>query len=444
MIYLDYAAATPVNKKALEAMEPYFTEHFFNPSSPYLPAKRVRADYEDAKATIARCIGAKGTDLIMTSGATESINLAFTVLDKYDEDNRYFRDRSEVTTEKERRSPVTTGRADACLEKPIILILATEHASVRETAKQFNYQEIKVKKDGRIDLDDFRQKLTHNIQLVSVSLANNELGTIQPLAEISQIIREERLKRLKDSNKTPIYLHSDASQALNLLDINVSRLGVDLLTLNAAKVGGPKGVGALYVGHGIKLQPITRGGGQERGLRSGTENVPGAIGFAVALKEAKSHLASNRKKYQEFSKIFLAEIEKKLSETVSEPAGEKEAARPREDGWRERRVSESFFSISAKHKLGNFITLVFPGLDAERLIYKLENEEIYVSTGAACAANKGQKSHVLTAIGLSDEEIAGSIRITFGTDNTKEQIIKAAKIISETVEKENFRLAKKA
>ena len=414
MIYLDYAAATPVNKKALEAMEPYFTEHFFNPSSPYLPAKQVHADYEDAKATIARCIGAKGTDLIMTSGATESINLAFTVLDKYDEDNRYFRDRSEVTTEKERRSPVTTGRADACLEKPIILILATEHASVRETAKQFNYQEIKVKKDGHIDLDDFRQKLAHDVQLVSISLANNELGTIQPLAEISQIIREERLKRLKDGDKTPIYLHSDASQALNLLDINVSRLGVDLLTLNAAKVGGPKGVGALYVGHGIKLCPITRGGGQERGLRSGTENVPGAIGFAVALKEAKSHLVSNRKKYQEFSKI--------MSERIIKPG----------------------FIIPIKHKLGNFITLVFPGLDAERLIYKLENEEIYVSTGAACAANKGQKSHVLTAIGLSDEEIAGSIRITFGTDNTKEQIIKAAKIISETVEKENFRLAKKA
>ena len=271
MIYLDHAAATPVSEKVLKAMEPYFTREFFNPSAAYLPAKKVAADYEAAKGVIAHAIGAKSTDIVITGGATEANNLAFTVL------------------------------AQRNHGKGEVLYLETEHDSVRAIAKKYNGTAIKVLPSGLIDLEDLKAKITDETILISVSLANNELGTIQPMAEIGAIVRNVKLDRLKHGVRTPLYLHSDASQALNLLDINVARLGVDMLTLNAAKVYGPKGVGALYVAHDVKLAPISVGGGQEQGLRSGTENVPGVIGFATAIGEAKKHLNGNRKKYNQFN-----------------------------------------------------------------------------------------------------------------------------------------------
>lgn len=380
MIYLDHAAATPVSDKALQAMLPYFSEQFFNPSAPYLPAKRVREAYELAKDQLAHVIGAKGVDLVITAGATESINLAFTV---------------------------SHGK---------VLTVATEHAAVLEAAKLHDHALVKVDKAGLIDLRDLEHHLSDQVDLVSVSLANNELGTIQPLAEISEIIRRVRQDRLQRGVTTPLYLHSDASQALNLLDINVSRLGVDLLTINAAKCGGPKGVGALYIAHGVKLAPINVGGGQERGLRSGTENVPGLIGFATAAAEARSHLSYHRKQYQEMVKILRQELS---------------ALQP-----------QPIFLGNPKKQLANFCPVTFPGLDAERLIYRLEGREVYISTGAACAANKGSKSHVLAAIGLGDAEIAGSLRISLGSTNTIDQIREAAQIICEEVTHEYERLSR--
>ena len=373
MIYLDHAAATPVAKKVLEVMKPYFTEDFFNPSAAYLPAKKVASDYEAAKAEIAHAIGAKGNDIIITAGATEANNLAFTA--------------------------VNGG----------VLYLSTEHDSVREVAKRLGGEEIRVNSYGLIDLDDLKAKINDETMLISVALANNELGTIQPLAEIAAIIRDAKIDRLKRGIKTPLYLHSDASQAMNLLDINVARLGVDLLTLNAAKVYGPKGVGALYVSHDVRLHPLTVGGGQENGLRSGTENVAGVVGFAKALALAKEHLNGNRKKYANFKKILLNEL-------------------------------QGYELVNKKHALDNFIVLCYNGIDAERLIYLLEDLGVYVSTGAACAASKGKKSHVLKAIGLSDAEIAGSLRITMGETNTEEQIHEAARIINSVVEQEQERV----
>lgn len=375
MIYLDHAAATPVDKRVFEAMRPYFTEDFFNPSSAYLPAKKVASDYEKAKNEIAHVIGAKGNDIVITAGATEANNLAFTVVSKDGE----------------------------------VLYTATEHDSVRKIAEQKNGTSVKVDKFGVIDLNDLKTKISDNTELISVALVNNELGTIQPLSEIAGIIKQVRLERYSRGNKRPLYLHTDASQALNLLDINVARLGVDLLTLNAAKVYGPKGVGALYVSHSIELSPISFGGGQERGLRSGTENVPGVIGFAKAISLAHEHLNGNRKKYANFRKILLEEL-------------------------------KDYELINKKHTLDNFIVLCYNGIDAERLIYLLEDSGIYVSTGAACAASKGQKSHVLAAIGLSDEQIAGSLRLTMGETNDEEQIHEAAKIINQTVKKERERV----
>lgn len=388
MIYLDHAAATPVDKKVLNEMTPYFTEEFFNPSAPYLSAKYVREAYEDAKNRLAHTIGAKGTDLVITSGATESINLALSSFDN-------------------------------------VLALETEHPAVLQNAKHLT--KIKVKPDGRIDLDDFKRKLTDKTEVVSVSLVNNEIGVIQPLAEISAIIREERAKRLEKGLKKPLYLHSDASQALNLLDISVSRLGVDMMTLNAAKIGATKGVGALFVAHRVKLQPVIRGGGQEQGLRSGTENVPGVVGFAFAAELAKSHLKNNRQKYSEYRQLFLEEIQRHL---------------PDFQPTRPKKVSNTPYCLTFKHQIPTFLPLIFPGVDAERLIYKLEKKQVYVSTGAACAASKGQKSHVLTALGLSDSEIAGSLRVSLGSTNTKEQIIKAAKFVADVVKEEYVRQAR--
>ncbi len=377
MIYLDHAAGTPVSKKVFEAMEPYFLTDFFNPSAAYLPAKKVAADYETAKGEIAHAIGAKAADLVITAGATEANNLAFTAISDDGE----------------------------------ILYLETEHDSVRNVVKNLGGKPIKVLKNGLIDLEDLKAKISTKTEMISVAAVNNELGTIQPLSEISQIIKAEKLNRMKKGEKRQLLLHSDASQALNLLDLNVARTGVDLLTINAAKVYGPKGVGALYVSHDVKLQPINRGGGQENGLRSGTENVPLVVGFAKAITEAKKHLNGNRKKYTEWKKAFLDEITPKNHEF-------------------------EMILVNKKHALDSFIVISFPQIDAERLIYLLEAEGVYLATGAACAASKGQKSHVLEAIGLKNEEISGSLRITLGETNNLEQIKKAAKVIKNTVLKE--------
>lgn len=385
VIYLDYAAATPVDSRVLSAMLPYFSEKFYNPSAAYLPAKHLRGEYELERGLLANSIGAKSSDLIITGGATESINLAFTVLKN------------------------TSGHC---------LISATEHAAVRESAKHFsssNFNEVKVLPTGLIDLNDLKQKIREDTVLISIALVNNELGTIQPFSEISRLLQEIKQSRLKQNNLTPLFLHSDASQAMNLLDLSVARLGVDLLTINSAKIYGPKGIGALYVARGIKLSPVAFGGGQEMGLRSGTENVPALIGFAMAAKLAKEHLVSSRQKYQEFTKHFKQIIEEKS-------------------------IIQPLWLGDPKYQLANFVPVCFKGLDAERLIFKLEDQGVYLSTGAACAASKGQKSHVLAAIGLSDQEIAGSLRITFGLQNQLEDIKKAANLIAVAVNQEAYRL----
>lgn len=377
MIYLDHAAATPVSAKVLQAMEPYFHGRFFNPSAAYLPAKEVAAKYEEAKNIIAHAIGAKGSDLVMTAGATEANNLAFA-------------------------SIMSEGQ---------VLYLATEHDSVRRNARRYNGAEIEVDERGMIDLDDLKNKITDETELISVALANNELGTIQPLAEIAGIIREVRFDRLRRGVKRPILLHTDASQALNLLNVGVARLGVDMMTINAAKVYGPKGVGALYVGHEVRLNPLTLGGGQERGLRAGTENVPGVVGFAVAITEAKTHLNGNRKKYAKWKKLFLDNL-------------------------------ENYELINKGKTLDNFVVICYDGLDAERLVFLLEARGVYVATGAACAASKGVRSHVLSAIHLNASKIAGSLRITFGETNDEEQILEAARIINAVTREERVRVGR--
>jgi len=385
MIYLDYAAATPLSKKAKQAMLPYFDENFFNPSAAYLPAVETRKEYERAKDEIGHVIGAKGVDLVITSGATEANSLVF----------------SSITEDAE------------------VLISAVEHPSILENAKRRNWQTINVDQTGRIDIEDFKKKLTPKTQLVSICLASSELGTIQPLADISRLIIAERQRRALAGEATPLYFHSDASQGLGLMEVKVSRLGVDLMTINAAKVYGPKGIGALYVGHNVRLKPQNYGGGQEMGIRSGTENVPAAIAFAAAITEAEKHLNSERKR--------LAALRDSLRKKLVEGLGE----------------DNIIFHGKTKTQLANFLPLSLPGLDAERLIFALEDKGVYLSTGAACAASKGEKSPTLKAIGLNDKEIAGSLRITLGRPTTEEDIDVAADAIISVVKAEQDRLATK-
>ena len=376
MIYLDHAAATPVSPKALQAMKPYFSEKFFNPSAAYLPSVEIRREYERAKDEIAHVIGAKGADLVMTSGATESINLAFSIVG----------DGAEV------------------------LISAVEHAAVLENAKRAGkYQTIDVDQNGRVDLEDFRHKLTDKTQFVSVCLVSSETGTVQPISDLARIVVAERQRRALAGESTPLYLHCDASQGPGLMEVKVGRLGVDLLTINAAKVYGPKGVGALYVGHSVRLKPLTVGGGQEMGLRSGTENVPGVIGFAAALTEAEKHIYSERKRLQELKRILVQNLAD---------------------------LPNIKFIGNPKTQLPNILAVSLPGIDAERLIFALEDKEVYLSTGAACAASKGIKSPTLRAIGLNDEEIAGSLRISLGKLNDTQNVTEVCQIIREAVQAE--------
>src|SRR5574344_19739 len=378
-VYLDAAAATPVNKFVFEAMVPYFSDKFYNPSSPYLPAKQLKSEYENAKNILAHAIGAKGEDIIITAGATEANNLAFTVLQSvkndYDLDNL-----------------------------PKCLVLSTEHDSVLKIAKHTeNYALIDVDKNGRIILDDLRKKIDDQTVLISVSTVNNELGTIQPISEIAEIIKE----------------------------IRVSRMNVDMLTINSAKIYGPKGIGAIYVTQGIRLCPIIFGGGQENGLRSGTENVPNLIGFSMASKLAKEHNNGFRKHAEEIKNLFKSELKNNLANhNIFEASSNDDDT-----------VSYKFLG-NEKYQLANFISVCFDGIDAERLIYLLEDEGIYLSTGAACAASKGERSHVLKAIGLTETEIAGSIRISFLSSITEEQAKYAAQKIADAVAIEKIRIQK--
>ena len=427
LIYLDNAATTKTAPEVVEAMLPYFSEQFFNPSAAYLPALMVRAAYLTAKDRIGRVIGAKGDDLVMTSGATEANALARAVVSPDGEALILATEHASLrnaNTNASSKNSDTDNNANSM--NPDVINTNTDTSNKNTSPSNINTdsgnttsassstREIHVDHTGLIDLEDLKAKLSPRTELVSVSLANNELGTIQPLAKIAEIVAAERMRRLQAGEKRPIYLHSDASQALSLLSVNVARLGVDLLTLNAAKVYGPKGVGALYHGHQVRLRPLVPGGGQENGLRGGTENVPGVIGFAMALREASDHLTSHRQ-----TMLALREqLRQKLNTAVVPP----------------------LFLGNPKHQLANFLPVSFPGLDAERLIFLLEEQGVLTATGAACAASKGQKSHVLAAIGLSDAEINGSLRLSLGRLNDEANIARAGELICAAVQAEAERI----
>lgn len=376
-IYLDFAAATPLDPRVLKAMQPYFTDQFYNPSATYNLARKVRQDLDLARSKVAHHLGAKSSEIIFTAGGSEANNLAIHGI------MRQFPDAN-------------------------IVVSSIEHESVLAAAQRYDCREVAVKPDGTIDLNDLENKIDDNTVLISVMYANNEIGTIQPLKEISQIINQKRATRSSQisnlkSQILPLYFHSDACQAANYLDLNVARLGVDMFTLNGGKIYGPKQSGALFVRGGIKLQPLVDGGGQERGLRNGTENVAGAIGFSVALDitQAMRHQEAERLQtiQQEFFKLLAQEI------------------------------PSAAINGSLKRRLPNNIHLTFPGLDNERLLIQLDEAGVQAASGSACSASNEESSHVLKSISLTDAEARSSIRFTLGRDTTTDMIERTVKLL---------------
>lgn len=374
-IYLDHAAATPCRQEVVEAMLPYIGEKFYNPSSPYAPAVEIRREYEAAKHRLAMAIGAKPTDLTMTAGATESINLAMTAA----------RGGHVVTT-------------------------TIEHAAVLASARLYDHTLVDVSAKGLVTPESIAVAIRADTRLVSIGLANNEIGTIQPLRQIAAVIDNERDKRLRSGNTTSLWLHTDASQGVGQIDINIARLGVDMLTLNAGKCYGPKQTALLWHRPDVTLQPLIVGGGQESGLRSGTENIAGVVGFAVALELAEAERKDESHR--------LATLRDTLQRELMQ------------------RFPDMQISGHPKKRLPGSLHVVFPGLDAERLVFALEARGVLVATGSACAANSGTRSHVLTAIGMTSQQADGSLRLTLGRLSDETSIREAAHIIGEEVARE--------
>lgn len=377
-IYLDYAAATPLDERVFAAMRPFYVANFYNPSAAYMAGRAVRNALDEARHALAAEIGAKRDEIVLTAGATESINLAFRGL----------------------------------LEPNDHLVIgATEHPAVRNIAMQYRYSEAGSDKHGVITAEAVQAAITDETKLVSVTAADSELGTIQQLSKVGEVIQTIREDRRLRGITTPLYFHSDASQAAGVIDLHVSRLGVDLLTLNAAKCYGPKQVGLLWVASYISLKPLIYGGGQERGLRAGTENVAGAVGFALSLHIAQKQRHSESKRLQ----TLRDRLQEKLTSAIP----------------------ELIVNGSEKKRLPGHLNISLGGLDAERVVFNLDSRGIMVATGAACAANKGTRSQVLVATGMSDSQADGSLRFSLGRNTTDAEIEYAMVHIIESINEES-------
>lgn len=376
-IYLDYAAATPLDKRVFKAMQPYFSEKFYNPSAPYQPAREIRTSIETARANTAHILGVKPAEIVFTAGATESINLAFKGLLNTD---------------------------DHCVVSSI------EHHAVLKTANNFKHSVAKAGAEGRLSLDSIKNAITDETKLISIGLVNSEIGVIQDINVIAGVIKNVRKERIKKGNQTALWFHTDATQAAGLLDLNVARLGVDLLTVGGNKIYGPKQTGLLFVNSKVILQPLLDGGGQERNLRSGTENVPGIIGFCEALRIASKQRQQENERLKTLKNNFIT----LLTETLS----------------------DSIVIGDQKHSSPHIAMLAWPGLDAERVVFRLESKGVLVGTGSACGANNHTASSVLTALGLTNDVIAGSVRFSFGRETNEQQLKRAVKIVDEAITRE--------
>jgi cysteine desulfurase len=373
-IYLDYNATTPVDRAVLEAMLPYFADNFGNASSIHSSGQRGRSAVDAARDNVAALIGAKAAEVVFTSGGTEADNLALFG--------------AVMASDQSRKHVITT---------------AIEHHAVLNAAQALEKQGIDVTyvsvgSGGVVDPQDIRRELRLETILISVMHANNELGTIQPIEEIGRIAAE-----------ADVYFHCDAVQSAGKMPLDVNRLGVDLLSVSAHKIYGPKGIGALYVRSGTPLAPQFHGGHHERDRRPGTENVPGIVGFGKAAELAKMNC--------ETAAARVAVLRDRLEAMLT---GSLRSVRV--NGDRGRRIA-------------NTTNLAFAGAGGEALVIALDLQGISCSTGAACSSGAVEPSHVLLAIGLTADEARSSLRFSLGRATTSDEIDRAMAIIPPTVER---------
>lgn len=373
-IYLDYAATTPMHSEVAKAMLPHFTEDFGNPSSIYSYGQEAKSALEEARTKIATFIGAREEEIVFTSGGTEADNfalkgVAFTNQSKGDH----------------------------------IIVSSIEHHAVIEVCKflqknGFKITYLPVDGDALVDPVDVKKAITRKTILVSVMHANNEVGTIEPIAEISQITREAE-----------VYFHTDAVQTLGHIPVNVNGLGVDLLTMSAHKLYGPKGVGALYIRKGTKLAPIIHGGAQERGQRAGTENVPGIVGFGKAVELAQQEM--NRE-----AERLICLRDQLIEDMLNQ-------------------IENTRLNGHPTKRLPNNVNVAINFIEGESICLNLDLEGICASTGSACSSSSLEPSHVLQAMGITHEHAHSSLRLTLGKWTTEEDILRVLEILPKVTAK---------
>ncbi|HEX9594874.1 MAG TPA: cysteine desulfurase family protein [Candidatus Saccharimonadales bacterium] len=373
-IYLDYAAGTPLAPEVVEAIRQYESD-FYNPSAIYLSAKKASGIIDESRKTVADILGAKTSEIIFTSGSTEANNLAIGgVLKRYPK-----------------------GRA---------AVAATEHKAVLQAAKHFasGMDIIPVDERGLVTPEALKAAIEADTALISIAMADSEIGATQQFRKLLPVIKQARQARGKSA--LPLYFHSDASQAASYLDLHVDRLGVDLLSLGGSKIYGPKSTGVLYAKHNVNIEPLAYGGGQERGLRSGTENTASIAGFSRALALAQSLRASESRR--------LSRLRDKLAEELA-------------------KASQIVINGDHRHQLPNFLNISVDGADGERLVMKLDELGLMSGTGAACSIRDDQPSYVLKAIKLSNTQAGGSLRLSLGRGTTEAEINTAAKLILQVI-----------
>jgi len=373
-VYLDNSATTKVDPLVVEAMLPFFTERFGNPSSIHSKGVEAREAVEVAREQVAKLINAKPSEIVFTSGGTESDNLAII--------------------------GAATAVHSADSSKNAVVCSNVEHPAVLNPCKGlassgFSFSEAKVNPSGILELSEAQKHISSKTAVASIMLANNEIGSIQPVTAVAKLCHE---------NGT--LMHTDAVQAVGKIPIDVRKLDVDLLSLASHKFHGPKGVGALFIRDGVNIKPIFGGGGQERALRSGTENVPGIVGLGNAAEIARENLSADIEK--------MGKLRDRLIEGLST-------------------LPRTFLNGDRNQRLPNNVNYRFLGVEGEALITLLDGEGICASTGSACSSKKLKASHVLTALGLADWEAHGSLRLTLSRFTTKEEVEYALEKIPQAV-----------
>lgn len=369
-IYLDHAATTPVDPVVLKAMQPFFSEHYGNPSALYKAGLIANGAINDARRSIANILHTQPDTLIFTSGGTEANNLALLGVAQ--------------ANQKAGKHIISTAIEHDAILNPL--------EALREQGYDITY--IKTDHNGSVKPTDVIAAIRPDTVLISLMYANNEIGTIEPVAEIGR----QLLRYRKEKNTALPYLHTDACQATGYLDLDVEKLHVDLLTLNGSKMYGPKGAGLLYVRRGVAIRPQNYGGSQERGLRAGTENVPGIVGLAMALEMAQKNRDKESKRQRKLTESLLKKVV-----TIKTKEGTIALNGP----------------MVGEGRLPNNLNLLVPGIDGEALVIYLDSLGIMCATGSACTAVSREPSHVLRAIGRSEKEILSSIRVTIGKNTTK-------------------------